>query len=62
MKIKLITHTDFDGIGCAILAKHVFGEENVSVVHCDYSDMPEGVKSAVASRLFYDKVFITEIR
>lgn len=61
MKVKLITHTDFDGVGCAILAKHVFGEDNVSVVYCDYSDMPNVVKPAVEAGLLYDRVFITDL-
>lgn len=61
MKVKLITHTDFDGIGCAILAKHIFGEVNVSVVFCDYSDMSKAVEKAVQTRLLYDRVFITDL-
>ena len=61
MKVKLITHTDFDGVGCAILAKHVFGEANVNVTFCDYSDMPNVVKPAVEAGLLYDRVFITDL-
>lgn len=60
-KIKLITHTDFDGIGCAILAKHIFGEVNVNVTFCDYSDMTNVVKAAVEKGLLYDRVFITDL-
>ena len=29
MNIKLFTHTDLDGVGCAILAYLAFGIENV---------------------------------
>lgn len=61
MKVKLITHTDFDGIGCAILAKHVFGEVNVSITFCDYSDMANIVKPVVEVGLLYDRVFITDL-
>lgn len=31
MKIKIFTHTDLDGVGCAIIAYLVFGKENVDV-------------------------------
>lgn len=31
MKYKLFTHTDLDGVGCAILAYLAFGRENVDV-------------------------------
>lgn len=61
MKVKLITHTDFDGIGCAILAKHVFGEANVNVTFCDYSDMAKAVRKGVETWLLYDRVFITDL-
>ena len=30
-KIKLFSHTDLDGIGCAVLAYLAFGEDNVDV-------------------------------
>lgn len=32
-KIALFTHTDADGLGCSILAKIAFGDENVEVYH-----------------------------
>ena len=32
--IKLITHTDLDGIGCAILAKIAF-RDNVEIEYCN---------------------------
>ena len=41
--IKLFTHTDLDGIGCAILAKLAFGEE-VDIEYCDYDNINEKVK------------------
>lgn len=41
--IKLFTHTDLDGIGCAILAKLAFGEE-VEIEYCDYDNINEKVK------------------
>lgn len=30
-KIKLFTHIDLDGIGCAVLAYLAFGKENIDV-------------------------------
>ena len=42
-KIKLFTHTDLDGIGCAILAYLAFGRENVDVEYCDYSNVNDKV-------------------
>lgn len=63
MNIKLFTHTDLDGVGCAILAYLAFGIENVAVEYCDYDDIDLRV-----SQFFiksnpgeYDKVFITDI-
>lgn len=63
MNIKLFTHTDLDGVGCAILAYLAFGKENVAVGYCNYDDIDLRV-----SQFFiksnpgeYDKVFITDI-
>lgn len=63
MNIKLFTHTNLDGVGCAILAYLAFGIENVAVEYCDYDDIDLRV-----SQFFiksnpgeYDKVFITDI-
>lgn len=63
-KIKLVTHTDLDGIGCAILAYLAFGRENVDVEYCNYDDVDEKVEAFVEQEeLFksYDRVFITDI-
>lgn len=37
--IKLFTHTDLDGVGCAILAKLAFGTEVVDIEYCNYDDI-----------------------
>ena len=37
--IKLITHTDLDGIGCAILAKIAF-RDNVEIEYCNNPSLP----------------------
>lgn len=44
MKNKLFTHTDLDGVGCAILAYLAFGRENVDVEYCDYSNIDDKVR------------------
>ena len=63
-KIKLFSHTDLDGIGCAILAYLAFGRDNVDVEYCDYEDVNEKVEAFIEQEeLFksYDKVYITDI-
>lgn len=62
-KIKLFTHTDLDGIGCAILAYLAFGRENVDVEYCDYSNVNDKVGDffVKGSPVEYNAVFITDI-
>lgn len=64
-KIKLFTHTDLDGIGCAILAYLAFDEENVDVVYCDYKDVDEKIKEFINELNGLHnpqrKIFITDI-
>lgn len=64
IKIKLFTHTDLDGIGCAVLAYLAFGRENVDVEYCDYDNVDEKVEIFIEQEeLFksYDKIYITDI-
>lgn len=63
MKIKLFTHTDLDGIGCAILAYLAFGRENVDIEYCDYSNVNDKVGDffVKGSHVEYNAVFITDI-
>lgn len=44
--IKLFTHTDLDGIGCAILAKLAFSDE-VDIEYCNYDEINEKVESYI---------------
>lgn len=62
-KIKLFTHTDLDGIGCAILAYLAFGRESVDVEYCDYSNVNDKVGDFFVngSPGEYNAVFITDI-
>lgn len=62
-KIKLFTHTDLDGIGCAILAYLAFGRESVDVEYCDYSNVNDKVVEFWDDPELeaYDYIFITDI-
>jgi oligoribonuclease NrnB/cAMP/cGMP phosphodiesterase (DHH superfamily) len=61
--IKLFSHTDLDGVGCAVIANHVFGEDNVSVTYCDYAEVNRKVTEFIKSGAHenYRLVFITDI-
>jgi len=61
MKLKLFTHTDLDGIGCAILAKETFN--NVDIEYCNYDDVNEKINNFFSSGNFldYSHIFITDI-
>lgn len=63
MKIKLFSHCDLDGIGCAILAYLAFGRENVDVEYCNYDDVDEKVEDfwKCVGDAEYDSVYITDI-
>ena len=64
MRVKLFTHTDLDGIGCAVLAYLAFGKENVDVEYCNYDDIDNKVEVFMEDcDLYrsYDKIFITDI-
>lgn len=65
--IKLFTHTDLDGIGCAVLTKLAFGED-VDIEYCNYDDINDKVKDFCANycryrnvRDKYEHVYITDI-
>lgn len=63
MKYKLFTHTDLDGVGCAILAYLAFGRENVDVEYCNYNDVNEKVRDHICYLGWqdYDQTYITDI-
>ena len=60
--VKLFTHTDLDGIGCAVLAKYVFTDK-VDIVYCDYDNVNKEVKEFIDSDSLLpdDMCFITDI-
>jgi oligoribonuclease NrnB/cAMP/cGMP phosphodiesterase (DHH superfamily) len=63
MKIKLFTHTDFDGISCGILGILAFGKESIDIEYCDYSNINEQVENFYigSEKNKYDIIFITDI-
>lgn len=64
MKIKIFTHIDLDGIGCAVLAYLAFGKENVDVEYCNYDDVDDKVEAFMENEDLYrsyDSIFITDI-
>jgi oligoribonuclease NrnB/cAMP/cGMP phosphodiesterase (DHH superfamily) len=61
MKVKLFTHSDLDGIGCAILAKIAF--KDVHIEYVDYKDVNDKVYEFINTGKIeeYNVVFITDI-
>lgn len=62
-KIKLFSHTDLDGVGCAILAYLAFGRENVDVEYCNYDDVDGIIRKfyLCCNPEDYDAIYITDI-
>lgn len=60
--VKLFTHTDLDGVGCAILAKAAFGED-VNISYCNYDDVDRQVSDFLNNHDIKagDLIFITDI-
>jgi oligoribonuclease NrnB/cAMP/cGMP phosphodiesterase (DHH superfamily) len=61
-KIKLFTHTDLDGVGCAVVGKVVFGC-NLDIEYCSVKDVNEKVEQflALTDLKEYSNVFITDL-
>lgn len=61
MKIKLFTHTDLDGVGCAIILKMYI--EDVDAEFCSVSNINERVKEWLEQdcREEYTHLFVTDI-
>jgi oligoribonuclease NrnB/cAMP/cGMP phosphodiesterase (DHH superfamily) len=62
MKIKLFTHTDLDGVGCAVVGKVVFGDL-VDIEYVGYKNVDEKVSNFLKSKESeaFDMIFITDI-
>lgn len=60
-KTKLFSHTDLDGVGCAVLAKLAFGED-VDISYCNYDNIDEEVRKFYENdEDKYSWCFITDI-
>lgn len=58
--IKLITHTDLDGVGCHVVASY-FLKNYIDVSYCDYSNVNKKVLEVLTNHEEYSKIFITDI-
>lgn len=58
----LFTHTDLDGVGCAVLAKLAF-KENITITYCNYDDIDSTISNYIHSDSFNvkNKCYITDI-
>lgn len=59
-RIKLITHNDLDGIGCAIVLKSFLPDTHIDLKIVGYDKVDEEVLKALIDKR-YDFVFITDI-
>jgi len=61
MKVKLFSHSDFDGISCGIIGKQAF--TNIDIEYCDYDNINGKIKQYIETEEYknYDTTFITDI-
>lgn len=58
--IKLFTHTDLDGVGCAVLAKLAFNDE-VDIEYCNYDEINEKILDYINCNDNRTSIYITDI-
>ncbi|MDZ7434355.1 DHH family phosphoesterase, partial [Bacillus amyloliquefaciens] len=60
-KVKLFTHTDLDGVGCALVCNHLLND--VEVEFCDYHNIDQKVLEFINNNRFkeYDLILVTDI-
>ena len=60
--IKLFTHTDLDGVGCAVLAKLAFGDD-VDIEYCGYDNIDDRVRNFICEvrPTEVEAIYITDI-
>lgn len=63
VKVKLFTHSDLDGVGCALLADRAYGKENVDITYCSTGELESHLRAFLVSGEMdlYDLVYITDI-
>lgn len=59
--IKLITHTDLDGVSCAILGILAYGINKIDISYCNYDDVDNVALSVFENHEEYEQIFITDI-
>lgn len=65
--IKLITHSDLDGVSCYIVLQNYYATgfdyktENIDVSFCEYSNVDRTALEAIYNHHLYDEIFITDI-
>lgn len=61
VRTKLITHTDLDGVGCAIVLKEVMGKDVVDVIYTYPNKVNEYVNKVLDERDGYDIILVTDL-
>ena len=63
MRIKMFTHIDLDGVGCAILLQNAYRNAKIDIEYCEYNNINEKVEEFLNENNYtdYDKIFITDI-
>ena len=56
---KIFTHTDLDGVGCAVLAKYYNPE--IEVEFCDYDNVNQKVNDFLDNNIALGDLYITDI-
>lgn len=60
-KIKLFTHTDLDGIGCSIIAKLLYDDEDLDISYVNYDEINIEVEKWMKDTTGYSNCYITDI-
>ena len=64
LRVKMFTHTDLDGFGCALLIKYILGNTSRScldVEYCDYNNINQKVEEFLEVDKDYTGCLITDI-
>jgi oligoribonuclease NrnB/cAMP/cGMP phosphodiesterase (DHH superfamily) len=56
----LVTHTDWDGSGCAVLFRKIFSNKETEIFYCDYRNV-DSIIEGILDRSDVEKLFITDI-
>jgi uncharacterized protein len=61
MRVKLFSHTDHDGVGCAIVGMFAF--KDIDIEYCNYGKVDEKITKFIENKeyLNYDYIYITDI-